>query len=94
MNRLSIIAAAACALAFAAPASAQEELAKSDGCLNCHAVDTKKVGPSFKDVAAKYKGKPDAEATLVKKISEGQGHPKTKASGADATSLVKWVLSQ
>jgi cytochrome c len=94
MKCLPIIAAAACALAFAAPASAQEALAKSDGCLNCHAVDTKKVGPSFKDVAAKYKGKPDAEAMLVAKISEGKGHPKTKASGADATNLIKWVLSQ
>jgi len=94
MTRLPIVLAAVAALAIAAPVAAQEALAKSDGCLNCHAVDTKKVGPSFKDVAAKYKGKPDAEAMLVKKITEGQGHPKTKASGADATNLVKWVLSQ
>ena len=94
MNRLPMIAAAACALAFAAPAPAQEALAKSDGCLNCHAVDSKKVGPSFKDIAAKYKGKADAEATLVAKIAEGKGHPKTKASGDDAKNLIKWVLSQ
>jgi cytochrome c551/c552 len=59
----------------AGAASAQEALAKSDGCLNCHAVDTKKVGPAFKDVAAKYKGQADAEAKLVDKLTKGQGHP-------------------
>jgi cytochrome c len=93
MIRLSI-AVAAVAFAFAVPASAQEALAKSDGCFNCHDVSTKKVGPAFKDIAAKYKGQADAEAKLVAAISEGKGHPKTKASGDDAKSLVKWVLSQ
>ena len=80
-------------LAAAGAASAQEALAKSSGCLNCHAVDTKKMGPAFKDVAAKYKGKADAEATLVAKISGGKGHPAVKASADDVKSLVKWVLS-
>ena len=94
MNRLSIVVAAAAAFAFAAPASSQEALAKSEGCMNCHDVSTKKVGPSFKDIAAKYKGQADAEAKLVTAISEGKGHPKTKASGDNAKSLVKWVLSQ
>jgi cytochrome c len=77
----------------AGTASAQEALAKSAGCLNCHAVDSKKMGPSFKDVAAKYKGKADAEATLVNKLSKGEGHPAVKASADDTKSLVKWVLS-
>ncbi|HEY3180820.1 MAG TPA: c-type cytochrome [Casimicrobiaceae bacterium] len=78
---------------LSAPVVAQEDLAKSNGCLNCHAADTKKVGPSFKEVAAKYKGKADAEATLVAKLKEGKGHPATKGSEADTKSLVKWVLS-
>jgi cytochrome c len=77
----------------AGTASAQEALAKSAGCLNCHAVDSKKMGPSFKDVAAKYKGKADAEATLANKLSKGEGHPAVKASADDTKSLVKWVLS-
>ena len=77
----------------AGTAGAQEALAKSAGCLNCHAVDSKKMGPSFKDVAAKYKGKPDAEATLANKLSKGEGHPAVKASADDTKSLVKWVLS-
>jgi cytochrome c len=82
------------AMAIPATSNAQEALAKSSGCLNCHAVDTKKIGPAFKDVAAKYKGKADAEAMLVAKISGGKEHPAVKASGDDVKALVKWVLSQ
>ena len=94
MKLIAMAAVASIALAASGSANAQEALAKSDGCLNCHDVSAKKVGPSFKDVAAKYKGKADAEATLVSKISKGEGHPKTKASPDDAKSLIKWVLSQ
>jgi cytochrome c len=90
---LNLIIAASFALAAAGAANAQEALAKSSGCLNCHAVDTKKVGPSFKEVAAKYKGKADAEKILVDKISGGKDHPSVKASPAEITGLVKWVLA-
>jgi len=90
---LNLIIAASFALAAAGAANAQEALAKSSGCLNCHAVDTKKVGPSFKDVAAKYKGKADAEKILVDKTSGGKDHPAVKASPAEITGLVKWVLA-
>ena len=93
MKKMFVAIAAAAALTAAGAASAQEDVAKANGCLNCHAVDTKKVGPSFKNVAAKYKGKADAETALTAKITEGKGHPKaTKAE--DAPKLVKWVLSQ
>jgi len=80
---------------IAAPgaALAQEDLAKSSGCLNCHAVDTKKAGPAFKDVAAKYKGKADAAATLETALTSGKGHPPVKASPENVKSLVKWILS-
>jgi len=94
MRLAATIAVASFGLAFASGAAAQEALAKSSGCLNCHAVDTKKVGPSFKDVSAKYKGKPDAESALVAKLSGGKEHPAVKASGDDLKGLVKWVLSQ
>jgi cytochrome c len=94
MKVLVMSVVAATALAAAGVAGAQEDLAKSSGCLNCHSVDAKKVGPSFKDVAAKYKGKADAEAMLTAKVSEGKGHPKTKAKDEDIPKLVKWVLSQ
>lgn len=92
--KLAVIAVvASIGITAAAAANAQEALAKSSGCLNCHAVDTKKMGPAFKDVAAKYKGKADAEATLVAKLTGAKGHPAVKASADDVTSLVKWVLS-
>jgi cytochrome c len=93
MKLIAMTLATSIILAAAGAASAQEALAKSSGCLNCHAVDTKKVGPAFKDVAAKYKGKADAEATLTAEISGGKGHPAVKASPDDVKSLVKWVLS-
>ena len=81
-------------LAFSGQVLATEAMAKADGCMNCHAVDSKKVGPSFKEVAAKYKGKADAEATLIAKIGGAKGHPATKASPADLKSIVQWVLAQ
>ena len=94
MKSILIAIAASLSVAAAGAANAQEALAKSDGCLNCHDVNTKKVGPAFKDVAAKYKGQADAEAKLVDKITSGKGHPKSKASADDAKGIVKWVLSQ
>ena len=94
MKSLVIVVAGAALLMGASLASAQEDLAKSSGCMNCHAIDTKKAGPSFKDIAAKYKGKADAEATLSKALAEGKGHPKTKAKDEDIPKLVKWALSQ
>lgn len=94
MKRIAMAVVASVALAAAGAAGAQEALAKSSGCLNCHAVDTKKMGPAFKDIAAKYKGNADAQATLEAKLSGGKGHPAVKASADDVKSLVKWVLSQ
>jgi cytochrome c len=93
MKRIALIASLALGLAAAGTTQAQEALAKSSGCLTCHSVDTKKVGPSYKDTAAKYKGKADAEATLIAKLTEGKAHPATKASPADIKSLVQWVLA-
>jgi cytochrome c len=94
MKLIVIAVVAAAAVASAGMANAQEALAKSSGCMNCHAMDTKKMGPSFKDIAAKYKGKPDAEAGIVANIAAAKGHPAVKVSGDDLKSLVKWVLAQ
>ena len=89
-----IVASAALGLAAAGLGFASEELAKKSGCMGCHDVAKKKAGPAFKDVAAKYKGKADAEATIEGKLASGKGHPKTAASEADRKAIVKWVLSQ
>ncbi len=92
--KLTVIAAVMAAGVFAAgAANASEALAKSSGCLSCHAVDTKKVGPAMKDVAAKYKGKADAEATISAKLNTAKGHPKVKASEDDVKALTKWILA-
>jgi cytochrome c len=94
MKAVVIAAVVAAGLACAGTASAQEALAKSSGCMTCHDVATKKIGPSFKDTAAKYKGKADAAAMLFTKIDTKQGHPEVKAKGDDLKNIIKWVLAQ
>jgi len=93
MKSIVIAAVVAIGMTAAGTASAQEALAKSSGCLTCHDVATKKIGPAFKDVSAKFKGKANAEATLVAKVSGAKDHPKVTASEGDVKSVVKWVLS-
>jgi cytochrome c len=85
---------AAAALA-AGPGFAQSgaDVLKAKGCLNCHEYDKKKVGPAYKDVAAKYKDDKKAEGMLVDKIKEGKGHPKVAASDAELKAAVQQVLS-
>ena len=90
---VGLVAAAVLTAGGVARAADEEALAKSSGCLNCHAVDAKKMGPSFKEIAAKYKGKADAQAMLTAKLSTAKGHPEVKAKGDDLTKLVKWVLA-
>jgi cytochrome c len=97
MKSLLIAAAAVASVALAGAAQASEALAKDKGCLACHAVDKKKMGPGFKDVAAKYKGKADAEGAIVAELKSGKvggkSHPVAKASDDEVKTLVKWVLS-
>jgi len=94
MKSMLIAAAALAAMTMAGAANAASaEDATKGGCMTCHAVDTKKMGPSFKDVAAKYKGKADAQATLVARLSEAKGHPAVKPKGDELAGIVKWVLS-
>ena len=84
-------AMAAAALLLAGAAHAQADLAEKAGCNKCHATDTKKMGPSYKDIAQKNKATADAD--LVKKLAIGQGHPKSAAPEADLTAIVKWIKS-
>ena len=93
MKTLIVAAALVVGVAAAGVAQASEDLAKTNGCLTCHAMDAKKMGPSFKSVAAKYKGNAAAEGKLVEALSKAQGHPAVKASPDDIKKLVKWNLS-
>lgn len=96
MKRMLLVLAATGSLLMAGAANAADagaDLAKAKGCLGCHAVAEKKVGPAYKDVAAKYKGNKDAEAMLIAKLKDGKGHMKVAASDAELKTLVQWSLS-
>ena len=100
MKKLALLAAVAAGILATAPAMADEALSKAKNCMACHAVDKKMVGPAYKDVAAKFGGQKDAEATLVKAIIEGSKGvwgpvpmPPNKVTEAEAKQLVTWILS-
>jgi len=93
MKSMILVGLAVAGFSVAGLANASEDLAKKAGCTVCHATAEKKVGPAFKDVAARNKGKAGAEATLVAKIKGGKGHPPVKASDDDVKKIVKWVLA-
>ena len=90
---LLIVAAAGALAAGAGFAQSGADVLKAKGCMNCHDNQTKKVGPAYKDVAAKYKGDKGAAGALVAKIKEGKGHLKIDASDAELKAAVGTVLS-
>jgi cytochrome c len=69
------------------------DVVKTKGCVACHTADQKKVGPSYKDLAAKYSGDKAAEDKLVAKLKEGKAHPKTAASDSELKAAVAYILS-
>ena len=81
---------------------ASEVLAKKHNCLACHTVDKKVVGPSYKEVAVKYRGDKGAEAKLADKVKKGGAGvwgqvpmpPNAAVPDADVKALVAWILSQ
>jgi cytochrome c len=87
--------------AVAAPALANEELAKKNACTACHSIDKKLVGPAYKEVAKKYAGNAGAEAMLIDKVKKGgvgvwgqvPMPPNAAVKDEDAKTLVKWILS-
>jgi cytochrome c len=89
-------------LGLAAPALADAQLARAKNCMACHAVDKKLIGPSYKDVAAKYAGDRNAVAKLARKVRDGgvgvwgqipmPANP--QVSDEEATKLVNWILGQ
>lgn len=99
-----VVTAAVLAAVAATPARAQnvDELLKRHACLSCHAVDKKLVGPSYKEVAAKYAGDKNALDALAKKVrAGGQGvwgqipmAPNPQVPDADLQAMVKYILAQ
>jgi cytochrome c len=78
----------------AADAQKAEELNKKAGCTTCHAVDAKKMGPSYQDIAKRHKDTPKSQADLVKKLKAGSGHPKVNVSDAELDAIVAWILAK
>lgn len=86
----------------AGPVSASEDLAKKNGCAACHAAGKKLVGPSWHDVAAKYKGDAGAADALAAKVKAGGKGvwgsvampPQAKVGDADLKAILGWALSQ
>ena len=93
---------AAASLVTATPALADMALATAKNCMACHAVDKKLVGPSYKDIAAKYTGQQDAVEKLSAKVIKGGSGvwgPIPMPANAQITSdeakkLVAWIITQ
>ena len=98
-SSLSLIFAASALIA--GPAFANAELAQKKNCMACHAVDKKVLGPSYKDVAAKYAGQKDAVDKLSAKVIKGGAGvwgavpmpANPQVSEAEAKQLVQWIMT-
>ena len=102
MRRLMMLSTAVgWMIAGNAMAADMPALAKKNNCTACHAMDRKVVGPSWMDIAKKYKGDKQAEARLVAKVKKGGSGvwgpaampPQPAVKDADAAELVKFILS-
>jgi len=81
-----------------------KELMKKGGCGACHAVNTKVVGPAYKDVAAKHKGQPDADLALIMAVRKGSKGvygpvpmpitPSSRISDTELHDLAEWILTK
>jgi cytochrome c len=90
--------------ARAADAAAADKLLRDNKCFKCHAVDRKKDGPAYRDVAAKFRIEADAQAKLIRHLTSGEmakfpdgheeHHKKVKFDNqADLDNLAAWILA-
>ena len=103
MKSIAIALAATAVLTYGLEARAAdgEALAKASGCLACHTVDKKLIGPSYKDIANKYRNDKGAQANLEKKVKEGGKGvwgdipmtPNAHVKDADIKTIVAWILT-
>ena len=108
MKSIIVSALVACGLIASAPAFANKDLATKSGCMACHKVDAKLVGPAFQDVAKKYKAAD--EAKLIDRVIKGTAAtggqvwkeinggavpmpPNASVKPDDAKALIKWILA-
>jgi cytochrome c len=82
-------------------AKAAEALAQKSGCIACHNVDKKVIGPAYKEVALKYKTDKDAPGKLVEKVKKGGAGvwgqvpmpPNPQVTDPEILTMVAWILS-
>lgn len=99
---LTLLLAATC-LSVQLTAHASEAIIKKARCVACHAVDQKRVGPAYREVALKYRGDASAPAKLAEKVRHGGSgnwgqipmlpHPADKISDADLAAAISWILA-
>ena len=102
MKSVFVAMLAAAGVVMAGQAIASEDLAKAKGCMACHAIDKKLVGPAYKDVAAKYKGDKGAADKLAAKVKAGGKGvwgqvampPQAQVGDADLKAILGWVLGR
>lgn len=111
MKPITLFSTAVLALALSSGANAFDEdaarkLAKSNDCFKCHAIDKTKKGPSYKKIAAKYKGKQaEGEQKILKNITTGpvvkledgteEEHKIIDTTDqAELKNLIQWILAQ
>ncbi len=101
MKRVLLTMAALAVVGAAAPAMADEAMAKAKNCMACHAIDKKVVGPAYKDVAKKFAKDPGAVDMLAERIMKGSSGvwgavpmpPNANVNAAEAKQLATWVMS-
>jgi cytochrome c len=92
---------AAAGVALTTPVFASQDLAQKKNCMACHALDKKVVGPSYKEVAAKYAGQKDAVDKLAQKVIKGGSGvwgpvpmpANAQVSEAEAKQLMQWIMT-
>jgi cytochrome c len=101
MKYASAVSVLVAGLTVANAAYANEKLAQSSGCMTCHGVDKKIIGPSFKEIGTKYAGQAGAEETLFKRVKAGSKGtwgsipmpPNAHVKDHDVKALVRWTLT-
>ena len=100
-NSIWMSVLAAVSLTAAAPADASEAIARKTSCLACHSVESRIVGPAYREVAAKYRNNPFAGQIIRWKVRNGTGKnkplpmpafDKKALSDADLESITNWIL--
>ena len=101
-SKLAVVAVALCGVFTMTGAMGSVALATKSGCMNCHIVDRKLVGPAFRDVAVKYKGRADAVTFLTQRVRQGgpgnwgpvpmAPNDVKQISDADLKKVLGWIL--